>query len=78
MEEGNLKRRLGWRPIGSRKAIEYSVAEVEGATWCREGNEKRLGSPKVSRNRREYMNYVLGLRDSPSTARKPANESSTG
>ena len=48
MEEGKVKRRVGWRPIGSKKAVEYSVPEVDGATWWREGNEKRVGSARVS------------------------------
>lgn len=78
MEESNVKRRVGWRPVGSRKAVEYSVAEFEGATWCRDGNEKRLGPATVRRNRQEYINYILGLLSSPSTARKPPNESSAG
>ena len=46
MEEGKVKRRVGWRPTGSKKAAEYSVPEVEGATWWRDGNEKRVGSAK--------------------------------
>ena len=50
MDDGNVKRRVGWRPMGSRKAVEYSVAEVEETTWWREGNEKRVGSAKVSRD----------------------------
>ena len=50
MEEGKVKRRVGWRPTGFKKAAEYSVLEEEGATWWREGNEKRVGSAKVSRN----------------------------
>lgn len=78
MEDGNVKRRLGWRPMGLRKAAEYSVADVEDAIWWREGNEKRVGSARVSRDRQSCINYILGLLSSPSTARKPANESSSG
>ena len=78
MEEGNVKRRVGWRPIGSLKAVEYSVPEVEGARWWREGNEKRVGSAKISRELQCRIKYILGLRSSPKTARKPANESSSG
>lgn len=78
MGEGKVKRRVGWRPTGSKKAAEYSVPEVEGATWWREGNEKRVGSAKVSRKRPIHVSYILGLLSSPTTARKPPNESSSG
>ena len=78
MEEGNVKRRVGWRPIGSRKAVEYSVPEVEGAIWWREGNEKRIGSAKVSREWQNHINHILGLLSCPTTARKPPNENSSG
>ena len=49
MEGGKAKRRVGWRPVGSWKAVEYPVPKVEGAIWWREGNEKRVGSAKISR-----------------------------
>ena len=76
MKEGNVKRRVGWRPNGSRKAIEYSVAEVEGATWCRVGNEKSVGSARVNRYWHDGIRHILGL-SSPTTTKKPANESSS-
>ena len=31
VEEGKVKRRVGWRPKGSRNAVEYPVPEVEGS-----------------------------------------------
>ena len=78
MEESNVKRRVGWRPDGSWKAVEYPVPEVEGARWWREGNEKRVGSARVSQEWHYRNNHILSLRSSPTTARKPANESSSG
>ena len=78
MKEGNVKRRVGCRPIGSRKAAEYPLPEAGGATWWREGNEKRVGSVKVSGQWQYHISRILGLLSSPTTARKPANESSSG
>ena len=78
MEEGKVKRRMGWRPVGSWKAMEYPVLEVEGAIWWREGNEKRVGSAIISREWQYHINYILNLRSSPTIARNPANESSSG
>ena len=78
MEERNVKRRVGWRPRGCRKAVENPVPAVEGATWWREGKEKRVGSAKVSQKRQYRVWDILGLLSSPSTARKPASDSSSG
>lgn len=76
--DGKVKRRVGWRPTGSKKAVEYPVPAVKGATWWREGNEKRVGSAKVSKDWPIHVNYILGLLSSPTIARKPPNESSSG
>ena len=78
MEEGKVKRRVGWRPVGSWKVVEYPVPEVEGAMWWREGNEKRVGSAIISWEWQYHNNYILSLRSSPTIARNPANESSSG
>lgn len=42
--EGKVRRRVGWRPVGSGKAVRYVVPESWGELWCREGKEKRVGS----------------------------------
>lgn len=61
--EGNVRRRVGWRPVGSMNAVRYVVPESCGERWCREGKEKRVG-----------FNWVL----SPMVVRKPPRESSSG
>ena len=78
MEECKVKRRVGWRPVGSWKVVEYPVPEVEGAIWWREGNEKRVGSAVISREWQYQINCILSLRSSPIIARNPANERSSG
>lgn len=51
--EGNVRRRVGWRPVGSMNAVRYVVPESCGERWCREGKEKRVGSWQgVSRSER--------------------------
>ena len=78
MERGRVKRRVGWRPVGSRKVVEYSVLEVEGAKWWREGNENRVGSAMIRKEWPNHVNYILNFLSCPITARKPPNESSSG
>lgn len=39
-ERGNVRRKVGWRPVGCVKCVE----KLALARWCREGNEKRVGS----------------------------------
>lgn len=82
--EGKVRRRVGWRPDGSEKAVRYDVPESCGEGWCREGKENRVGSGHdVSKSERKdstkkgEVDCLLGLALSPIVVRKPPNENSS-
>lgn len=64
--EGKVRRRVGWRPVGSEKAVKYDVPESCGEGWCREGKENRVGSghdsvkvkEKISRKKEKPTAYL--------------------